>query len=337
MKKIEKLCFSGGGARAFATVGVLKKLKDLVKTGDIEMSIKEVSGVSAGSIIGLGYIIGYSGYELEEEIMEKNFEDLKDIRYTSIFSSYGIESGKKFITWVETMILKKGFNKDITFLELFKKTNIKFKVLATNLNKYKYTHFDYINTPDVKVTRAIRLSISVPFYFCAEKYENDIHVDGAVIDNYPIKLYKDDLTNVLGVKIINHGEMSEHQVENKINSIDSFIYNLLYCIVIQKEKHTTIDEDYKKHTIYIYTDDRKSLNFMLSKEEKQNLIDLGYSSCETFFKNNGGSNEVTVNSNVGSDVNTDVNFASEDTDTNTTDTNTYINTEIKTDIMTDTK
>ena len=303
MKKIEKLCFSGGGARAFATVGVLKKLKDLVKTGDIEMSINEVSGVSAGSIIGLGYIIGYSGYELEEEIMEKNFEDLKDIRYTSIFTSYGIESGKNFITWVETMILKKGFNKDITFLELFKKTNIKFKVLATNLNKYKYTHFDYINTPDVKVTRAIRLSISVPFYFCAEKYENDIHVDGAVIDNYPIKLYKDDLTNVLGVKIINHGEMSEHQVENKINSIDSFIYNLLYCIVIQKEKHTTIDEDYKKHTIYIYTDDRKSLNFMLSKEEKQNLIDLGYSSCETFFMRNGIK---TVNSNVDTGIGTGV-------------------------------
>lgn len=284
MKKIEKLCFSGGGSRAFATIGVLKKLNELVKNGEIEMPIKEVSGVSAGSIIGLGYIIGYSGYELEEEIVEKNFDDLKDIRYTSIFSNYGLESGKKFMSWIETLVLKKGFKKDITFKELYEKTNIVFKVLATNLNKYKYTHFDYTSTPDMVVTKAIRLSISIPFYFCAEKYENDIHVDGAVIDNYPIKLYKDDLTNVLGVKIIHHGEIPEHNIETEIKSIDNFIYHLLYCIFIQKEKHTTIDEEYKKHTIYIYTHASKS-RFNLSKKEKQNLIDLGFSSCEKFYAN----------------------------------------------------
>lgn len=325
MRKIEKLCFSGGGARAFATVGVLKKLNTLVENGNIEMPIKEVSGVSAGSIIGLGYILGYSGHELEEEIIEKNFDDLKDIKYTSIFSSYGIESGKKFVTWIETMILKKGFNKDITFLQLYQKTNIVFKVLATNLNKYKYTQFDYINTPDVLVTRAIRLSISIPFYFCAEKYDNDIHVDGAVIDNYPIKLYKDDLTNVLGVKIINHGEMPEHTVETQIKSIDSFIYHLLYCVVIQKEKYTTIHEDYKKHTIYIYIDDRGTINFSLSKEEKQKTIDLGFSSCETFFISND-SNSKTVNSNGNTDVNsnTNVNFASEDNHNTKIESNTSV-------------
>ena len=283
MKKIDTLCFSGGGSRAFATIGVLKKLEEFKNKGDIDMSIKEISGVSAGSIMGLGYIIGFSASEIEEEILDKNFNDLKDYKYTNLFSSYGIDTGKKFISWIDTLLLKKGYNKDITFIELYQKTNIMFKVLATNLNKYKYTQFDYINTPNVVVTKAIRYSISIPFYFCAEKYENDIHVDGAVIDNYPIHLYKHNLNNVLGIKIIDYGEMPEHNVTYNINSLDNFIYHLLFCIIVNKEKYTTIDDEYKKHTIYIYTKDRKFANFGISKEEKIKMINSGFSACEIFF------------------------------------------------------
>ena len=297
MKKIEILCFSGGGAHSIALIGIFKKLHQLKEEKIVEINIKEISGVSAGSIFGLAYVLGYSYGELEEEILEKKLEELKDVKFTNFFYTYGIESGKNIVSWIETLILKKGFNKDITFKELYEKTNIHFKVLATNLSKYKYTCFDYINTPDVKVTKGIRFSISVPFYFCAERYQNDIHVDGALIDNYPIKLYKDNLSNVLGVKFINYGEMLEHDVEYKINSIDKFIYNVLYCLIVQKERSTTVHNEYKKHTIYIYTSDKSPINFLLSKEEKSKLIQTGFSSCESFFNTN------TLESNaINSDV-----------------------------------
>lgn len=283
MKKIDTLCFSGGGAKAVAIAGIFKKLQELQNENKIEMNIKEISGVSAGSILGLVYILGYTSTEIEQEIINKKFEDFKDIKYTNFFTTYGIESGKNIIGWIESLISRKGFDKDITFKELYETKSIVFKVLATNLNKYKYTCFDYINTPDVKITQAIRFSISIPFYFCAERYENDIHVDGALIDNYPIKLYKDNLSNVLGIKFINYGEMEHHTVEYKINTLDSFIYNVIYCFLIGKEKETTMHEEYKKHTIYVYTDDKRSFNFMLTPQEKTDLITLGYNLCTEYF------------------------------------------------------
>jgi len=311
MKKIEILCFSGGGSKSLATIGVLKQLEEQAKNKKVIVNIKEVTGVSAGSITGLAYILGYSSSELEEEILEKNFEHLKDIKITNFFSKFGLDSGKNIISWIETLILKKGFDKNITFKEFYEKTKIVFKVLSTNLSKYKYTCFDYINTPNVKVTSAIHMSICIPFYFCAQTYNNDIHVDGALIDNYPIKLYKYNLENVLGVKIVNYGEMSHHNVEYKINSIDSFIYNVIYCFIVQKEKQTTLNDKFKKHTIYIYTNEKNSINFILTKEEKLKLVSLGYDACKEYFEIHSNDNlleetesklDINVDSNLDSDL-----------------------------------
>ena len=53
--------------------------------------------------------------------------------------------------------------------------------------------------------------------------------------------------------------------------------------IVNKEKYTTIDDEYKKHTIYIYTKDRKFANFGISKEEKIKMINSGFSACEIFF------------------------------------------------------
>ena len=110
-----------------------------------------------------------------------------------------------------------------------------------------------------------------------------MHVDGALIENYPIKMYKDNLKNVLGFKIINYGELKEHSVEYKINSIDTFIYNVIYCFIVQKERQTTLNDEYKMHTIYIYLDDKNAVNFSMTGEDKKNMIKKGYeASCDYF-------------------------------------------------------
>lgn len=304
MKEINIIIASGGGSKAISYIGVIKKLEELVDEKKIILNLKELCGVSAGSIIGFLYLLGYTYKELEDEVIHKRFEQLKDIRITNFFTYYGIDSGKNIMDWIEKLIIKKGFDKNITFKEFYDKINKKFVVIATNLNKYRYSIFDYENTPDVKIIKAIRMSISIPFYFTYEKYNNDIHVDGALIDNYPIKLYRNNLSNVLGFKIINYGELDEHDVEYRINSIDTFIYNVIYCFIVQKEKETTLNNEYKKCTIYIYTNDKNAVNFAMTKEEKLKLIDIGYTaSCEFFDKNNKSEESETVE--VGKESNID--------------------------------
>lgn len=281
---INTLLLSGAGAKCIAYIGVFKKMQELASEKKIILDIREICGVSAGSIMGFLYILGYTIPEFISEILEKNLSQLRDIKYTNFFIYYGIDSGKPIMSWLETLLIKKGYPPTTTFKDLYEKTGIHFKVLATNLHKYKYTTFDYVNTPDFLILKAIRYSISIPFYFHVEKYLNDYHVDGALIDNYPITLYKHNLKNVFGIKSINYGEMDHHSVDYKIGSLDTFIYNIIYCFIVQKERLTSMHNDYKKHTIYIYTNEKKAVNFNLSNDEKLEMIDIGYTCCENFFK-----------------------------------------------------
>lgn len=297
MKEINIIITSGGGSKAIAYIGVIKKLEEMIEEKKIILNLKELCGVSAGSIIGLLYLLGYTYKELEDEVINKRFEQLKDIRITNFFINYGIDSGKNIVDWIEKLVIKKGFDKNITFKELYEKIGKKFVVIATNLNKYRYSIFDYENTPDVKIIKAVRMSISIPFYFTCEKYNNDIHVDGALIDNYPIKLYRGNLNNVLGFKIVNYGELDEHDVEYKINSIDNFIYNVIYCFIVQKEKETSVNNEYKKCTIYIYTNDKNAVNFAMTKEEKLKMINTGYEASCQFFDKYAVSNELKNDNN----------------------------------------
>ena len=67
------LALSGGGARGFAHIGALKALEE----EGIKPNI--ISGVSAGSIIGVLYADGYSPEEMIEIFSSVKFSDLVEI------------------------------------------------------------------------------------------------------------------------------------------------------------------------------------------------------------------------------------------------------------------
>jgi NTE family protein len=293
-REINTLVFSGGGVKGIAYIGVLKYLNELCerKKKDIDnkdnipnIDINTVCGVSIGSIMGLLYILGYNCDELIEELNSINLHKLKNFKIRNLLSQYGFDTGGKIINWIETLIVKKGYSKNITFKQLYSIKNINLQVLASNVNKYTYTIFDSINTPDLMIKEAIRMSISVPFLFTVKEYNGDIHVDGSLINNYPIKLFKDNLDNVLGLKLITRGEFDSHNVDVNINNIESYIYNVMKCFMVQKEKETTLSYIYKEHTICIETEDvTHILNFGLTEEEKKMLINIGYESANKYFE-----------------------------------------------------
>ena len=285
MKKvINTLLMSGGGTKSIAYIGVLKKLEEM--NTKIKIDVKTICGVSAGSIFGLVYTLKYTSEEMEKLLLNTKLEKLKNIKYINFFNKYGLDSGDKIIEWIDSMIINKGYDKNITFIELYNKTNIDFQVMTTNLNKYSSMKFNYINTPKVKVTDAIRMSISIPFVFTYNTYLNDIHVDGSIIDNFPIKDF-DDLSTTLGIKLINHGELDDHNVDEKINDMEGYIYHILSCYIVQREMHVTRSDIYKNHVIFIDTEKiSEMINFSLPKESIKKLIDIGYNASHEFFEKN---------------------------------------------------
>lgn len=298
-KEYNILVCSGGAVKAVAYIGVFKKLEELINERKLvesqenfkeldckipNINIKTVCSVSAGAIFSLIYLIGFNYVEMLEEVLKKNFEQLKNIRLMNFAKKFGLDSGENFINWLKELMKRKNFDPEIKLIDFYEKTNVDFQIMATNLNKYCYKKFNYRDTPDVKVLDAIRMSISIPFVFTANEYDGDIYVDGGMIDNYPISLFRDSLDKVLGFKLVNHGELESHNIDNSIDDIESFIYHILTCYVVQKEKHTSRIEEFKICTVYIDTENiTQSVNFGLTAQEKNKLIEIGYNVTNKFF------------------------------------------------------
>jgi NTE family protein len=272
--KIHTLVLSGGGVKGIAYCGVIKKLEEL--QGSM-IDIKKVCCVSVGSIFGLAYVLGYRHDEIKDELLNKNFAQFKDIKLANFFTMYGLDSGNNIMSWVETLMLKKGCSNAATFNDLYARTNIHMQVLATNLNKQTFAVFDHIQTPDVKLTTAIRLSISIPFVFAAQRYLGDVHVDGGVLDNYPIHLVEEDLPNVLGIRLV-----AERIEDNKIEDMNAYVANVMSCLISQR--HTSMKEKYKKYTMLVQTGSKnQTVNFALTRQEKLRLIKAGYEAADRYF------------------------------------------------------
>ena len=279
---IKTLILSGGGVKGIAYIGVIKCLEELKLNGDVTFEINEMCCVSIGSVVGLLYLIGYTYDELYAEIISIEIDSLKNFRMKNFLEKYGMDNGKLITTWIESMLLKKGISKDITLREIWHKYGVNFRVVVTNVNKYNIEIFDYKKNPNLKVIKAIRMSTSIPFIFCAEKYNNSIYVDGGLLNNYPIKEYE-NMDNVLGCKLVTKGEFHD-DINYEIDSFESYLLHLMGCLFANKERDTTLAYKYIEHTICIHAYKiTHPINFILTENEKRGLIDMGYQAARDYF------------------------------------------------------
>lgn len=281
---INTLVLSGGGIRGVAYCGAFRKLKELHEIGKINLDIKRLACVSVGCLFGLVFVLGYTPEDIEEEIIQKNFSELKHIRFSNFLKKFGADSGKNIITWLETLILKRGMKLDINFKELYERTGIEYQVLATDLKTFDWAIFDHIKTPTVSVTKAIRYSISIPFIFTAEKFNNHVLVDGAVINSYPIYLFQDNLDHVLGLKLVADDEPIGQENSIDIVEFDSYIMSVWSCMMVQHERQTGLLERFRPHTVKIHINENvTTTDFTMTKDMKLKLIEVGYRAVQKYF------------------------------------------------------
>ena len=275
---IDTLVISGGGVKGIVFIGVFKYLEEL---SDIRIDVKRIYGVSVGCIIGFLYAIGYTSKEMEEEIFKMDIKSLQSIRLKTFIKNYGMDSWKRIMTWLEELVERKGYKKTITFRQLLKLRGIELNIGCTNLNKYKDVFFNKDVSPNLRVIRAIRMSIGIQLVFSSVKYKGEIYVDGGVINSYPIKnVGKTD--NILGLKILLNNELKD-LIDEKIENIGDYLYHVLYCYMLQKETFTTLSLEYSENTIFINPGKIHSINFNLNDKDKGELIECGYLAAKEYF------------------------------------------------------
>ncbi|HLR25576.1 MAG TPA: patatin-like phospholipase family protein [Fodinibius sp.] len=186
------LALSGGGAKGFAHIGVLKVLEE----ADIQVDV--ISGTSMGSIVGGLYAIGYSPQMLEEIALHNNWKELYNNRasrrYQSIlqksyqdksllsfpFSKGSVQLPRSLIQGHNIAMLLYRLTLPYHGISDFTKLPIPFAAVATNLATGEGVHLDHGFLPDV-----MRASIAIPSIFEPVPIDTASYIDGGVARNIP--------------------------------------------------------------------------------------------------------------------------------------------------------
>jgi predicted patatin/cPLA2 family phospholipase len=271
--KYDTICMSGGGIKGFAFIGALKYLED-----NNHINLSEIShfvGTSAGSMISFFLSLDYSLKDIEEFILNFNFKKLiPDINIENLLVCHGIDSGEKIMFVVMNFLKEKYDTDDVTFQEHYNLTNKKLTIIGTNFTKNCEEIFNYINTPDMSVKTAIRISISIPIVFNPVLYNDNYYVDGGIINNFPMNHCNPETT--LGLYIKNNHSKKLDNILTLFNGCLSIILDTL------STKHFCYLKDY--NIIEIEDSNAELTNFDIDYEKKQNIINIGIIYAEKFLK-----------------------------------------------------
>jgi|TARA_B110000091_G_scaffold98957_2_gene107643 NTE family protein len=251
--------FAGGGTRLPAHLGVLKALNEL------DITFEHLVGVSGGSIIASLYASGLTHAEIREIALNTNYKKFRGFSLLMLIRHGGLSSGDIFESWIDNHLKGK------TFSELDKNLHI----VATDVTKGKPVVFDRETNPDMKVSQAVRYSMSIPLVFSFKNFGNRIMVDGSILAEEALHQDWDHKrTPILCFRL--RGEYAYDELSVKgLFPIFNYITMLIrtFMTTISREY---INEAFWHNTIIINTGDCSSVDFSMNSEQKQKLYEIGY-------------------------------------------------------------
>ena len=271
----DTLVLSGGGTKGFILLGALQYFYD----NDLLKNTKTYIGTSVGSIIAYLLCIGYTPQEIWENLHINNWMDnLKDINILNIINNKGATS---FI-YIQEMIEKLTLNKIdrfLTFKNLYDKYGKHLIVCTYNITKLEIEYLDYINSPDLQITIALRMSSNIPIFFDKFKYMHSYYLDGGIGDAFPILEGIKFGKETLGLNLL----ASTH-VDSSDNDLISYLGKLSRIMMQQKVSiQCEIAEKNEACTIINLFNDNNFINFNISKVEQTNMYINGYNQAKNFF------------------------------------------------------
>ncbi|MCK9418969.1 MAG: patatin-like phospholipase family protein [Nitrospirae bacterium] len=200
------IALAGGGAKASASIGVLKVL---AREG---IPVAAIAGTSMGAGVGGLFAAGYSPEEIEKIFLENDWNDIftdtprrvfqtqeqkeSGSRHLLEFTFYrgrfmppsGLSAGQKLTNLLASKTLAASFEADFDFDKL----KIPFRAVATDIE----------NGNTVVIGRgllheAIRASAAIPLVFQPVEIQGRMLVDGGLVNNLPV-----DVVKSMGVDVV---------------------------------------------------------------------------------------------------------------------------------------
>ena len=252
------IALGGGAARGYAHIGVLNAIDEL------NIPISYVSGTSIGSFIGALYTSG-NLKTFENEVRSRN-SFMKDVLFKldPVFPKLSIMNGNEVI---------KIF-KELTDIRTFEELKIPLTTVATDIINNKK-----IESSKGDIINAIKASIAIPGVLTPTYVNENLCVDGGLIDPVPLQSIVDmgsDIT--LAVNL--YGLQSSEKKDNNYNIVD--IVDRSAKIILNNVTHLSLKNNEPDILIEPPIDQFKGWDFHKSNE----LIEIGYHTAKKILKEN---------------------------------------------------
>jgi NTE family protein len=274
------LVLSGGGAKGFAHIGVLKVLEEA------GVKIDYIGGTSMGAIVGGLYASGYNARQIDSIFKATDFDALlQDFIPRSSKNFYGKRNDEiyaltlpfnKFHIGIPTALSKGLYNynlltkltHNVRHERDFSKLPIPFLCMATNIETGEEVLLDKGYLPQAMIASA-----AFPSLFSPVEIDGKLLVDGGVTNNYPIdELKKRGCDFIIGVDV-----QDDLKKRNSLKDATRILVQISNLQMIQR-----MDEKKKETDIYIKPD---ISNFgVISFDEGQEIVKKGEEAAFGFYE-----------------------------------------------------
>ena len=265
------LVLSGGGAKGYAHLGVLRVLEKE------DIKIDYIAGTSIGALVGTLYSIGYSIDEIEKVLDNLNIESflesgadltgldldkketLKKYSFYINFDNelnYSLPKGLRETE--ELYLVVKNLLKNHENTKNFNNFPIPLRVVATNLNTGETKSFS-----EGDIAKILTASMAIPTIFEPVEINGALYVDGLVSRNLPVEEAYD-----MGADLVIASDVGTPVVKKDNYNILSVLNQM---IAIQS---SYITKDSKEKATVLISPDIKNIS-ATDTTKRKDLIDLG--------------------------------------------------------------
>jgi predicted acylesterase/phospholipase RssA len=193
-KVYKNLVLSGGGVRGLYYIGFMKyyehKLSEFIN----------IVGTSIGAFVAVAIALGYSSTELLPYLVSiVDYSKVKSIQLFDFLNNLGLDDGAKLEHFIKRMIRNKIGRKDITFSQTYKEYGKNIILTAVCIETKELVYLSKETFPHMKIWKAVRMSLGVPFLFKPFLYNGKNYIDGGLKHNFPIDLFNS--SDTLGIDL----------------------------------------------------------------------------------------------------------------------------------------
>lgn len=271
-------------------------------------TFENVAGTSAGAIVAALVAANYSGEELVgilrnldfTKFLQKSMVDKIPFvgPLLSVLFEKGFYEGDYFENWIRGLLEAKGVRtfRDLRYSERDTdppECRYRLQVVATDLTRGRMLVLPRdveaygMHPDDLDVARAVRMSMSIPFFYEPVTLERadgrtSVIVDGGVLSNFPVWLFDSGGAEppwpTFGYKLVEPGA-SEHEIKGPVSMIAALVSTMLEA----HDARYIADADFVR-TIGIPTLGVGTTEFELSAQKRDALYDSGRKAATAFFE-----------------------------------------------------